>query len=123
MLNTLMHPNRDRPQINETLFWRRPMVEMLSHKLRKLPAPTKKIKGTKLDQFTPLVDHIAVSYLKRYLYYSQPNCSVSVCRTTIQRNVCVSGLHVKIYVGPSPFHNYYGNVIFIISSAKVMDSC
>jgi len=39
------------------------MVEMLSHKLRKLPAPTKKIKGTKLDQFTPLVDHIAVSNL------------------------------------------------------------
>lgn len=37
------------------------MVEMLSHKMRKLPAPTKKIKGTKLDQFTPLVDHIAVS--------------------------------------------------------------
>ena len=53
------------------------MVEMLSHKLRKLPAPTKKIKGTKLDQFTPLVDHMAVSDLKytyhmytAFLYYS-----------------------------------------------------
>jgi len=36
------------------------MVEMLSHKMRKIPAPTKKIKGTKLDQFTPLLDHITV---------------------------------------------------------------
>ena len=40
------------------------MVEMLSHKMRKLPAPTKKIKGTKMDQFTPLADHIAVSNTK-----------------------------------------------------------